>query len=129
MTRYEYFSDLWAQGDVYVVVMLNHPDVVVPEFIRAQGKETETFVLGLTPSPKLTADEGGITAPMRFNSYFFDCYFPWDGILAILNDDVQIAFKPSAGPKPVPAPEPAPEKTKKPKSAKSGKVVPLRRIK
>lgn len=127
MTKLDYFSDLWSQGDVYVAVALNCPRVVIPEFIRSQGKETETFVLGLTPTPKLTADEDGITAPMRFNNYFVDCYFPWESVFALINDSVQIAFRPE-GMRPAPKPEPsAGEKAKK--NEKVRKIVPLRRVK
>lgn len=131
MTKLEYFSDLWSQGDVYVAVALNCPGVVVPEFIRTKGKETETFVLGLTPTPKLTADDGGITAPMRFNNYFFDCYFPWECVFALINDSVQIAFRPEGVMRPAPKPEPEKgEKTKKDeKDKKVRKIVPLRRVK
>lgn len=130
MTKYEYFSDLWAQGDVFVAVALKHPGVVVPDFVRAQDKETETFVLGMTPTPKLTTDSGGIIAPMRFNQYFFDCYFPWDSIFAVVNNDVQIAFRPTEGGATAPRVVPTKKKAATSKPAdNTRKITPLRRVK
>ncbi len=85
------FKWFYDQGDTYLSILTNCSDLLkIPQ--NFYDKKTETFIVGNTPSPNLTYDEKGVTAPMRFGSRIFNCFFPWDCILVMSNSSAVIQF-------------------------------------
>jgi hypothetical protein len=72
------FNWFIAMGDVLITVETKAVDVDIPLHLRQN--ETVDFILGQVPTPKLTVDEGGVTAPMRFGGTLHTCRFPWGSI-------------------------------------------------
>lgn len=85
---FRWFYDL---GDVYLTVLtIDNNKINIPPHLMQ--KEVETFVVGAIPTPDLTYDNSGITAPMRFGTNFFSCFFSWDAIVSMGGSSALIQF-------------------------------------
>jgi len=85
------FEWFYPQGDVMVTVNTNITGVDIPSDLRQQ--EIVDFVLGDKPTPKLTADGVGISAPMRFSGSLYSCYFPWDCVMQMSGQEAVMQFR------------------------------------
>lgn len=85
------FEWLYPLGDVMVTVSTQVDSVDVPASLRSQ--EIVDFILGEKPTPKLVADNNGVSAPMRFSGSLYSCYFPWDSIIQMSGQDVVMQFR------------------------------------
>lgn len=115
MNKLPVFEWFAAQGDVLVTVNTSVAGVDIPARLRQQ--EVVDFILGETPTPKMTADERGVSAAMRFGGALHECHFPWEAIIQMSGQDSVIQFRnPTAatGTEPRPRPAPAAPKKKKP---------------
>tara|TARA_B100000959_G_scaffold123970_1_gene130155 strand:- start:46136 stop:46525 length:390 start_codon:yes stop_codon:yes gene_type:complete len=89
--RLPLFDWFYAQGDVLVTVSLNTEGVEVPKDLRQE--EFADFVLGESPTPKLIADDVGVSASMRFSGALYSCYFPWTSIVQMSGTDAAVQFR------------------------------------
>ena len=78
MNKLPVFNWFIAMGDVLITVETKAVGVDIPPHLREN--ETVDFILGQIPTPKLTVDEAGVTAPMRFGGTLSTCRFPWESI-------------------------------------------------
>jgi len=79
------------KGDVLISVSTNVSGVDIPAHLRKQ--EIVDFVLGATPTPKMSANDDGIEAAMRFAGDVYPCHFPWDSVLQMSGHDAVIQFR------------------------------------
>ena len=89
MVKLTIFNVLFDEGDINLVVDTNVEEVNVPPYLY--GKLTN-FILGNVSSPRLFADENGITAPLRFGETRFTCYFPWTSVRAMFSRKAVVNF-------------------------------------
>ena len=84
MLKKTIFELLYNEGDVHILIATTANEVRIPAHVAVSAKEELIgFVLGMRPSPRLEIGEDGITAPLRFESERFRCFFPWESILQI----------------------------------------------
>lgn len=112
MNKLPIFEWFASQGDVLVTVNTQFENVDIPGHLKRQ--ELVDFILGETPTPKMSVDEHGVHAPMRFSGALFNCYFPWNSVVQMSSEDAVIQFRNTTEPD-APA--------KKESSAGSGKVA------
>ncbi|MFQ5561507.1 MAG: hypothetical protein ACE5FU_13115 [Nitrospinota bacterium] len=85
------FDWFYEQGDVFLTIRFGLSNLIqVPTPML--GKEMETFVVGEVPTPKLTYNEQGVSAPMRFGNTFSTCFFPWESIVRMGGASAVIQF-------------------------------------
>jgi hypothetical protein len=89
MVKIKIFNALFDEGDINLVVDSNVEGVKVPPYLY--GKLTNV-ILGNVSSPRLLADESGITAPLRFGETRFTCYFPWTSVRAMISRKAVVNF-------------------------------------
>ncbi|VAX18866.1 hypothetical protein MNBD_NITROSPINAE03-230 [hydrothermal vent metagenome] len=91
MNKLPIFEWFYPQGDVMVTVNTHITGVDIPPDLRQQ--EIVDFILGDKPTPKLTADGVGISAPMRFHGSLYSCYFPWACVLQMSGQEAVMQFR------------------------------------
>lgn len=91
MNKVPVFEWFLEYGDVLITVNTHTKGVDIPPSLRDQ--EFVDFVLGPTPSPKMTTDQKGIRAPMRFSGALYHCYFPWDSVIQMSANEAVIQFR------------------------------------
>jgi hypothetical protein len=89
MVKLTIFNVLFDEGGINLVVDTNVEGVKVPPYLY--GKLTN-FILGNVSSPRLLADESGVTAPLRFGETRFACYFPWASVRAMISRKAVVNF-------------------------------------
>jgi hypothetical protein len=89
MVKLKIFNTLFGEGDINLVVDTNLEGVKVPPYLY--GKLTN-FILGDVSSPRLLADESGVTAPLRFGETRFSCFFPWASVKAMISRKAVVNF-------------------------------------
>ena len=89
MVKMTIFNALFDEGDINLVVDTSMKGVKVPPYLY--GKLTN-FIIGNVSSPRLLADEGGVTAPLRFGETRFTCYFPWSSVRAMISRKAVVNF-------------------------------------
>jgi len=91
LSKLPVFEWFFNQGDVLITVNTHVDQVDIPPNLRNQ--EIVDFILGPTPTPKMTMDERGVTASMRFSGALYACYFPWTAIIQMSGQDAVIQFR------------------------------------
>jgi len=91
MNKLAIFESFYSAGDVLVTLNTNTDGLDIPSNLRSQ--EIVDFILGQTPTPKLTADDHGVSTPMRFSGSLYNCYFPWSAIVQMSGQDAVIQFR------------------------------------
>ncbi len=91
MNKLPVFEWFFPLGDIMVTVNTRVEGVDIPPKLRQQ--EIVDFILGEIPTPKLKTDKNGITAPMRFSSSLYSCYFPWNSIIQMSGPDAVMQFR------------------------------------
>ena len=91
LSKLPVFEWFYPLGDVMVTVSTQVDGVDVPSSLRQQ--EIVDFILGEIPTPKLVADDNGVSAPMRFAGSLYSCYFPWDSIIQMSGQDAVMQFR------------------------------------
>ncbi|MGK7346733.1 MAG: hypothetical protein ACNS63_13085 [Candidatus Nitrospinota bacterium M3_3B_026] len=87
---FQWFAD---RGDVLISVNTLTEGVDIPTHLKSQ--EIVDFILGVNPTPKMTAGQEGIKASMRFAGKVYTCRFPWDSIIQMSGHDAVIQFRSS----------------------------------
>lgn len=90
MNKLPVFNWFIAMGDVLITVETKAVGVDIPPHLREN--ETVDFILGQIPTPKLTVEEDGITAPMRFGGTLHTCRFPWGSIRQMASPTAVMQF-------------------------------------
>lgn len=91
MNKLPIFEWFFALGDVLVTVNTRSEGVDIPKTLDQQ--EMVDFIFGENPTPKVEADEYGVSAPMRFSGSLYPCYFPWSSIVQMSGRDAVIQFR------------------------------------
>lgn len=91
MNKLPIFEWFFALGDVLVTVNTKSEGVDIPKNLGQQ--EMVDFIFGENPTPKVEADEYGVSAPMRFSGSLYPCYFPWSSIVQMSGKDAVIQFR------------------------------------
>ena len=85
---FEWYLD---HGDVLLTVNSQARNVSLPPQFRDQ--ENVNLVVGLKPTPELSADEWGVVAPMRFSGAAYTCKIPWMSVMQMSSQDAVISFR------------------------------------
>ncbi len=85
------FEWFLSSGDVLITVDTTFDGVDIPAHLNRQ--DSIDFILGATPTPKLSTETGGVKVPMRFSGALYSCYFPWGSIVQMSSQDAVIQFR------------------------------------
>ena len=91
MSKLPVFEWFVSRGDVLISVNTSVSGVDIPSHFMKQ--EVVDFILGAMPTPKMSVNEDGIDASMRFSGSVRQCHFPWDSIVQMSGHDAVIQFR------------------------------------
>lgn len=96
MNKLPVFEWYLKAGEVLLTVDPRVEGVDLPPNLRDQENYVN-LIVGRIPTPKLTADEWGVLAPMRFSESAYTCRLPWEAVLQMSSHDAVIQFRSKDG--------------------------------